>query len=118
MSNITGTEFAAISLAAAQGMGAWIALMPSLDTLSKGDIDDDEFRVQVRNREVIVGAVTVSVGALGSYMLGSSGPLIASVVIIAALAGAYEIALRLDTGELESPFKMHDIDTTNESVNS
>lgn len=108
---VSGTEFAAISLAAAQGMGAWIALMPSLDSMTKGDIDDDQFRIHVRNREIIVGAVTLAVGALGSYALRSSGPIIASAVIIAALAAAYEVALRLDTGEI-TPFTMHDTDTS------
>jgi len=103
-SNVSGTEFAAISLAVAQGMGAWVALVPSLKVMTDGDIDNDKFRIEVRNRECIVAGITIACGALGSWLLQSKAPIVASLIIIAALATGYEVALRLDTGELESPF--------------
>lgn len=91
----TSTEFAAVSLTIAQGLGTGLALMPSLAKVRDGDIDNAELVIDVRHAEATVALITLSTGALGSIMLKSPFPIIASAGIMFVLIVAYEISLRM-----------------------
>lgn len=90
------TEFAAVGLAITQGVGLWLAFAPSPNEVLINDVNDDDYRVALHHSEVVIGALCVTTGALGSIILKSPLPLLASVGIIAALAVAYEVTLRIE----------------------
>lgn len=92
----TPTEFAAVGLAITQGIGLWLAFAPSPNEVLINDVNDDEYRVALRHSELVIGGMCVATGGLGSIILKSPLPIVASVGIIAALAVAYEITLRIE----------------------
>jgi len=96
------TEFAAVGLAITQGIGLWLAFAPSPNEVLINDINDDDYRTSLRHAEYVIGGLTVATGGLGSIILKSPVPLIASVGIIAALAIAYEITLRIELVDEEN----------------
>lgn len=114
---VNNTEFAAISLATVQGMGTWFALMPSLDRVTDSDINDDDFRVRFRQREMVVAGVTVAVGIVGSVALKSKTPILVSMAILVVLATSYEVMLRIEMGESFDPFSPHDTDNMEDTDN-
>ena len=91
----TNTEFAAVSLSVAQGLGTGLALLPSFNDVRNGSIDDDHLRIAVRHAEATVALITIATGTIGSVMLKSAYPLIASVGIMTVLVLSYEITLRM-----------------------
>jgi hypothetical protein len=92
----TATEsFAAMSLGVSQTMTLWTALMPPLAELRETTSwDDPNLALTVRHTELVVGAVALSIGAVGSAAFRTSAPLIATLVTFGVLAFAYEYTLR------------------------
>lgn len=95
MTQATNTELAAVGLAVTQGLGVWLAVCPKIDTIYRGDIDNDDLRIRVRHGEMIAGGITLVTGAIGTVLLKSPFPFVASAVLIASLVLAYELTLRL-----------------------
>lgn len=92
----TNTEFAAVSLTIAQGLGTGLALMPSMSDVRNGSLDDDHLRIAVRHAEATVALITLATGSIGSIMLKSAFPLYASIGIMTVLVLSYEITLRMN----------------------
>lgn len=97
----TNTEFAAVSLTIAQGLGTGIALLPSLSDVRNGSLDDDHLRIAVRHAEAMVTVITLSTGTVGAVMLKSPFPLYAAIAILTALVLSYELTLRMQVNYSE-----------------
>jgi hypothetical protein len=99
----TATEsFAAMSLGVSQTMTLWTALMPPIAELRETtDVDNPNLALNVRHTEMVVGAVALSIGAVGSAAFHTSAPLIATAVTFGVLAFAYEYTLRSEPIESE-----------------
>lgn len=102
MRQASATEFAAVGLAITQGVGLWLAFAPSPNEVLLNDVNDDDYRVALRHSEIVIGGLCIVTGGLGSLILQSPMPLIASVGIIAALAVAYEVTLRIELVDEDS----------------
>lgn len=96
MRNATNNELAAVGISVTQGLALWVALMPRIDAVREGDVDDDRFRLSMRSTELVAGGITVATGVIGSLVLHSPLPLYASVAIVVTLVIAYETTLRLE----------------------
>lgn len=83
------------TLAITQAITAFNTFLPSLSEVGKRDLTDTAFVQDVRVGEIGAVSLTIGVGALVSYMTGSSVPTLISAAIAAGMILLYESVLRI-----------------------
>lgn len=83
------------TLAITQTVALWTVLMPSIhDVRHYTPGDSPSFADDVRQAELVIGVVGVTVALVASRIENSWTPLVASVLLIGSLVIAYEYTLR------------------------
>lgn len=93
MNTPTQNDTAGMLMALTQGVASWFAMTPDIKHVQdKMPVTDPDFAKDFRRSEVTAGGITLAIGAIGSLILKSFYPFLASVLIVAVLAVAYEWA--------------------------
>src|SRR5690242_16356191 len=87
-------DTAGMLMAVTQGVASWLAITPDLKNVQDAGPADPEFLADFRRTEITAGAITVGIGAVGSLIMKSIYPLLASVLIVVLLVTVYEWSFR------------------------
>lgn len=85
-------EFGVATLAVTQAVGAFTAFLPNFTEVGKAN--KEEIAGQVRLGETAAVVIALSVGALLSWLTGSSLPFFVAAIMTFILVAMYEVALR------------------------
>lgn len=83
----------AATISIGQTVIAYQFFLPNLREVRRAEVSDTKMRGDVRLGQFAAGAVSASVGAMLSWMTGSSLPLIVTVFIAVIIAAVYQYAL-------------------------
>lgn len=87
------SALSASTLSLGQTVVAYQFFMPRLSDVRRAAPSDEDMRTDVFLGQVAAGALTVAVGAMLSFLSGSSLPVFVSVVIAVVIAACYQYAL-------------------------
>jgi hypothetical protein len=87
---ITGT-----TIALGQTIGAYQFFLPKLLDIRKASPVDATMRNDVRMGQLAAGAVSLSIGALLSWMMSSPLPVVVTIMIALINGGLYQYALQV-----------------------
>lgn len=88
------SNYGDIAIPITVGVGAWFAAMPEIAEIQRRDSADC---ADVRAIESLVTVLTLGTGVAGTLVTHSRGPLIASVLTLAALFVVYEYSIRMES---------------------
>jgi hypothetical protein len=89
---VNAAEVGVVLLVAAEAPQAYSAFLPSIMTI-RTFVGDPGAVADIREGELFGSAFVLLIGAAGSYLTGSSGPMLIGLVTIIVMVGIYEYAL-------------------------
>lgn len=90
---IDGSIMAAATVSLGQSVTAYSFFLPPLREVRRAGTGDASMRGDVRLGQLAAGGVTLAVGVMLSYLVGSPIPLATAVVTALVIAAVYEMAL-------------------------
>lgn len=90
---VDGSIMAAATVSLGQSVSAYSFFLPPLREVRQAPVHDSTMRGDVRMGQVAAGIVSVGVGVMLSYLVGSAIPLAVAVLTAVMVAVIYETAL-------------------------
>lgn len=90
---VDGAIMAAATVSLGQSVTAYSFFLPPLREVRRASTHDSAMRGDVRMGQVAAAAVTLSVGAMLSYLVGSAVPLTVAMLTAFVIAALYQTAL-------------------------